>query len=117
MNKITTSLLFASVAAMLVACSGRPVKIASVTDSSRIDRTRGRTISAEAGGFQLLGFIPININSRQQRAYQELLRVADGDEIADVKLSETWAYGFVGTTYWTVFQAKAYPRKPVLPRP
>ncbi|MFO1418292.1 MAG: hypothetical protein U1E83_06440 [Methylotetracoccus sp.] len=117
MNKITTSLLLASVAAMLVACSGQPVKIASVTDVSKIDTTRGRPISADAGGFQLLGFIPININSRQQRAYEELLRAANGDEIADVKVSETWAYGYVGTTYWTVFQAKAYPRKPAVPKP
>lgn len=117
MNKSISGLAFALVAAMLVACSGQPVKIASVTDVSKIDRTRGRPISAEAGGFQLLGFIPINVNSRQQRAYEELLRVAEGDEIADVKLSETWAYGFVGTTYWTVLKAKAYPRKPVVPRP
>ncbi|RYU59915.1 hypothetical protein EWI61_07430 [Methylolobus aquaticus] len=111
MNTVIRSLMASLLAVMLAGCAGDPVKIASVTDVSKIDRTQGRRITAEAGGFQLLLVIPINVNSRQRRAYEELLQEAAGDEIADVKVTEQWAYGFVGTTYWTVMEATAYPRK------
>jgi hypothetical protein len=111
MKTMIRNLLTGLLVALLAGCAGDPVKIASVTDVSKIDRTRGRRITAEAGGFQLLLVIPINVNSRQRRAYDELLQKAAGDEIADVKVTEQWAYGFVGTTYWTVMEATAYPRK------
>lgn len=111
MNIVIRYLTAGLLSVMLAGCAGDPVRIASVTDVSRIDRTRGRRITAEAGGFQLLLVIPINVNSRQRRAYEELLLKAAGDEIADLKVTEQWAYGFVGTTYWTVMEATAYPRK------
>ena len=96
---------------MLGACTGDPVKISSITDLSKVDLTQGRRITAEAGGFQFYLVFPIKVNSRQQRAYQELVEKAGYDAIADVKITEKWAYGFVGTTYWTVMEATAYPRK------
>ena len=93
----------------LSACNSTPVRFDTITDLSTIDSSRGRRIKAEAGGFQLLGVIPININSRQERAYQELMDQAGSDAIANVKVSETWAYAVIGTTYWTVLEATAYP--------
>jgi hypothetical protein len=64
-------------------------------------------ISGAACGFQLLLFFPISINSRAERAYHELVLEAQGDFITDVKVSERWIYGFVGTGYCTEFRAKA----------
>ena len=115
MNALMRRLMIVVISVALLACTGQPVKIASVTDASKIDRTRGRKITAEAGGFQLFEVIPINVNSRQQRAYDELLEKAAGDEIADVKVIEQWGYGVVGTTFWTILEATAYPRKPATP--
>lgn len=92
-------------------CTGDPVRISSIVDLKNVDLTRGRPIYSEAGGFQLYWMIPINTNSRQARAYRELLQMAAGDVIADLKVTERWAYGYIGTTYWTQMEAIAYPRK------
>lgn len=100
-------------------CNGRPITIGSSqlgnsgqkVNVSKIDFTRGRDVSAEAGGFQLLLFIPININDRHERAYQSLRAQAGSDFLSDVKIKESWTYGLVGTVYTTRFEAKAYPYK------
>jgi hypothetical protein len=49
------------------------------------------------------------INGRQARAYQYLLMNAGGDYITDVKVKESWVYGFVGTAYCTELEATVYP--------
>jgi hypothetical protein len=94
----------------LVGCAGQSLMIANGIDQQKIDKTRGRTITGSAGGFQLFLFIPIAINGRQARAYQSLLAQANGDSIADVKVREAWFYGFVGTVYTTTLEATAYPK-------
>ncbi|WP_139557838.1 hypothetical protein [Methylotetracoccus oryzae] len=111
MNVMTRALGCLALAFALEACTGEPVKIDSISDVSQVDLTKGRKISAEAGGFQFYWVFPINVNSRLKRAYQELLEKAGYDAIADVKVTEKWAYGYVGTTYWTIMEATAYPRK------
>jgi len=118
MNKIirlTITLVFVAVL-FVTGCSGVPISVGSLNqpdglDNTNIDLTRGRSISASAGGFQLLLFIPININDRQARAYQMLRGQAGGDYITDVKIKESWTYGLVGTVYTTTIEAMAYPRK------
>ncbi len=80
-------------------------------DNLNIDLTRGRSLSASASGFQLLLFIPININDRQERAYQILRGQAGNEYITAVKIQESWTYAFVGTVYTTTLEAMAYPRK------
>jgi hypothetical protein len=66
-----------------------------------------RPITAEACGFQLFLFIPIGINTRMQRAYEDLKAQAAGDFITKVEVEERWTYGFVGTQYCTALRAKA----------
>jgi hypothetical protein len=61
----------------------------------------GREISAQACGFQLLLFIPLGVNSRQERAWQSMREQAGGKPIVDVEVEEGWTYGFVGTGYCT----------------
>lgn len=99
----------ATLALSLLGCSGHPIKIPNTTDHA-VDKSRGRPISAEAGGFQLFLFIPININSRQLRAYEALKRQAGNDFISDVKVRESWYWAMVGTIHWTQLQAMAYPK-------
>ncbi len=91
-----------------ISCSGVPIKIDSIAKQP-IDTTKGRAITAQACGFQLLLLIPIRINSRLERAYQSLRHKAEGGYIADVKVREKWRYGFVGTGYCTILEATAYP--------
>jgi hypothetical protein len=90
-------------------CVGNPITFPDV-GGEKIDSTRGRPIRASACGFQLMLFIPININERAERAYASLRERAGQDVIADVKVQERWFYAFVGTGYCTVLQATAYPR-------
>jgi len=90
-------------------CSGVPVHIPNVPDQA-VDWSRGRHIVAGARGFQLLLLIPIMTNSRHERAYQELLKEANGDFITDIKIQEFWWYAYIGTIYSTKMEATAYPR-------
>jgi hypothetical protein len=100
----------AAITALLAACAGTPVSLGSRLRNgvpAGIEGGTERQISAEACGFQLLLLIPIGVNSRAARAYQALEQKAGGDFITDVQVQERWSYGFVGTQYCTVMQAKA----------
>ena len=93
-------------------CAGKPVTFKSVDPKEYADvKDKGRKITGSASGFQLLLFIPIGVNSRHENAYGQLLAQADGDYITDVKIEESWTYGFVGTNYKTTMTATAYPKK------
>jgi hypothetical protein len=106
---IAVSIIFS-----FIGCSGQRVKFDTPTPQAVIDKTKGRNISAEAGGFQLLLFIPIKINSRHERAYQELLGKAGPDSyVTDIKVTESWTYGLIGTAYWTKLDAIAYPKSQI----
>ncbi len=99
---------------LLAACSGTPVKTGASNeqiDTANVDFSKGRKITASASGFQLLLFIPININDRQERAFQVLLGQAGGDYVTDIRVDESWTYAFVGTVYKTTIEAMAYPVK------
>jgi hypothetical protein len=97
---------------LLAGCAGAPVNFTgrSVTDLSQIDTTKGERISAQGSGFQLLLLIPIGINGRQAAAYDALLEKAGDRVLSDITITESWKYGFVGTTYITTIEATAYSR-------
>lgn len=108
-----TAIGVAIVSLLLAACSGAPIKTGEANQyagATSIDTYRGRNISATASGFQLLLFIPINVNSRHERAWKALLAQAGGDYVTNIKINESWSYGFVGTVYRTTLEATAYPR-------
>jgi hypothetical protein len=91
---------------LLTACAGTPVPLGTRT-SDAVVAGRATPITAEACGFQLLLFIPIRINDRQARAYNALKAQAPGATITDVRIKESWSYGFVGTSYCTQLLATA----------
>ena len=107
------NVLVALTLVFIVGCTGAPIQLSTVKGGSteNIDFETGRDITAEASGFQLLLFIPININDRHARAYSLLESKASGDYISNVQVKESWTYGFVGTVYTTTITAKAYPNK------
>lgn len=105
-------LFFAGASLFLSGCAGSPVTLNSFP-ASDIILSSGRPISAEACGFQLLLFIPININSRLERAFNELQISASNHNIANLNIEESWTYAFIGTVYCTRLNAIAYQRKQV----
>jgi hypothetical protein len=93
-----------------VGCASDPIRF-NEAPTKTIDFSKGRHISGEFCGFQLLWLIPIKTNGREARAYTELLAQARGDYITDIQIEERWFYGFVGTGYCTKLTATAYPLK------
>lgn len=107
-------LLVCAVALLLCSgCAGTPIQFPEYDGQveTEYDFTKGRLISAEASGFQLLLFIPIGTNTRHEKAYRRLKMIARDDYISDIKVKETWTYAFVGTLYSTRLEATVYPRK------
>lgn len=104
---------FAVLACLILSgCSGRPIHFGNSDQQinrRNIDFSKGRELSAEASGFQLLLVIPININDRHERAYQMLRAQAGSDYLTEIKVKESWTYALVGTIYTTRLEAKAYP--------
>jgi hypothetical protein len=99
---------------ILAACTGTPIRVGTENQQisrDEIDFSKGRHLTADASGFQLLLVIPISINDRQQRAYQTLISKAGNDYLSDVRTKESWTYALIGTVYTTTMEATAYPRK------
>jgi hypothetical protein len=102
-----SNVLSVLIAAMLLAaCTGAPTKVGTSTEVP-VPTGPVRDLEAQACGFQLLLFIPIKVNSRASRAYQQLVVLAGGDYITDVEVKEEWTYGLVGTQYCTTLRARA----------
>ena len=90
-------------------CAGTVVKFNAMPEQP-YDATKGREIMGGACGIQLITFIPIMINDRAQRAYEEMVIAAGGDYVTDIKVNERWIYALVGTVYCTDMKAMAYPK-------
>ena len=106
-NILVTCILIAGVLLSMCGCAGTPVTLKSAATKD-FDQSSGRPISGEACGFELFQIIPIRINSRLERAYEDLLKSARNDILADLTIEERWRYAFVGTKYCTVLEARAY---------
>lgn len=99
-------------AACLLGCStGQPMRIDSIPDTGSLDLGKGRAITAVASGFQLFTALPTTASTRHQRAFQALRDQALNEAIAEVTLTESWYYVFMGTVYKTRIDAIAYPRR------
>jgi hypothetical protein len=96
----------------IIGCAGVPIKFGGNVpnfDNTNVDFSKGHEIMGSASGFQLFGYIPIFINSRQEGAYNALRVMAGSDYITDIKIEESWTYCFVGTLHTTTMKAMAYP--------
>jgi hypothetical protein len=116
MKTLFKYLIVLLVVSTCAACTGTPVNMGSRGAIPAVNAADARTITSEACGFQLLLFIPIALNSRAERAYKDLEAQAAGDFITDVQVQERWSWGFVGTSYCTVIQAKAVPPNKETPK-
>jgi hypothetical protein len=96
-------------ALLCAACKGAPIHIDNVVPSG-IDHSTGRMVEGDAYGFQAMLLIPMGVNSRHERAWDELLTNAGDAYVTDVQLKETWYWALVGTLFHTTFRATAYPK-------
>jgi len=113
-QKILKIFAFYLLIVFFTGCAGTPIKFGGTHpnfDNTNVDFSKGKEIVSTASGFQLLLFIPININSRHEQAFQQLIGMAGRDYITDIKIEESWVYAFVGTVYTTTIKAMSYPRK------
>lgn len=109
-----TVIVMAACLMLAAGCAGTPIKFGGNHpnfDPVNVDFSRGREIEATAFGFQLLVFIPIATNTRHDTAYRELRGKAGQDYITNIRIEESWTYGFVGTFFTTTIRATAYPHE------
>jgi hypothetical protein len=102
----------ATLAGLAVGCTGSPIRVGSVDPERGLtdfDLEHGRRVEAKATGFQVLLFLPIQVNSRHERAWQIILRQADRGHVTDVEIEEIWAWALVGTLYTTRIRATIHP--------
>jgi len=92
-------------------CAGKQVKFTTPDNQQQYDFSKGKSLTAQSCGFQLLLLIPINVNRRAHQAYESLLEQAGPDAmVTDIKVQEKWFYAFVGTVYCTEMEGTAYPK-------
>ena len=108
MNQFLNKTIVTAIIVSLCGCAGTKIHFPSVQPET-LDLTKGRQITTASSGFQLLLLIPIGINGRQAKAYSKLQAAAGQDQIADVKIEESWTWALVGTVYKTKLTAMAYP--------
>jgi hypothetical protein len=92
-------------------CVGKPFSLKNIDPKTYADvKDKGHKVTSSASGFKILLFIPIDVNTRHENAYNQLLTQANGDYITDIKI-ESWTYALIGTIYTTTLTAIAYPKK------
>jgi hypothetical protein len=93
----------ALVAALVAAagCSGPLVNVAPVPPAAY---SEGGTARGEACGMLLFGFIPISVNDRVERAYQQALAEARATSLTATSLTERWYFTPIGPGLCTALE-------------
>ncbi len=91
-------------------CTGMRVEFENAP-LERLDLTRGRKVMGKASSLSLFEVIPIGVNDRQFRAYENLMAAAGNDHVTDIRVIDTWAYVWIGLKYGTIMTGTAYPEK------
>jgi hypothetical protein len=101
--------LLVLLAATAISCAGAPVHFGNQAPVAH-DPETGRELAVQGCGYQLMGFIPIRVNSRARRAYDLLVARAGDNVIGDIQSQERWfwAGGFWGTVFCTRLTATIY---------
>ena len=87
------------------ACTGPLVKVAPEPPTQYVTTTSGQ---GSACGFSLFGVIPIAVNDRAQRAYDEALKASGGTGLTDVNVTERWYWAYIGVVFCTDIDGVGY---------
>lgn len=95
---------------LLQGCSSAPVNVFPLPPPKY--EVLGPVTGLECGSLVLLGsflnFIPVQLNSRLERAYEEALNTIPGTtSLVNVDVHEDWFWWILGTTRCTVINADA----------
>lgn len=88
-----------------VGCAGPFVNVAPSPPAGAVTTRIGR---GSACGVNLMGIIPINVNNRAQRAYDEAVDDADASGLTDTKVTDRWSWIFIGEKFCTYIQGTGY---------
>jgi len=80
-------------AVTMVGCSGPLTKIAPRPTSGATMTREGK---GSACGVNLFGLIPIGVNDRAERAYQQALTNAGASGLTETTVTDRWYYIYVG---------------------
>jgi len=94
--KVVYTLVILSLLVLSVGCSSVPKRMGAI--QGRDYEVIGNA-KASAGGFMLLGFIPIAHNSKITRAYEAAVNQLGGDDLINPTMSESWYWAYVGNGY------------------
>lgn len=109
--RISVFLVTAAILASIgFGCTGDKVQFADAP-MDKLDLSQGHKVTGRASGLQLFGLIPIGVNERQERAYEQMKEAAGDDFVTNVKIQDVWKYVVIGMKYNTIITATAYPVK------
>jgi hypothetical protein len=92
------SLTFLVLALVLAGCSSA---LTSIGPPPPVSYTVIGPSSGSACGFLLLDVIPISINDRTERAYDEAIRKASATALIDTSIVNSWYYALFGVIHCT----------------
>jgi len=90
-------LLIVLVVLALAGCSSMPVKFPAPLDN-QVEGRDYKVLGESEGnsvGMLLFGLIPINQNSRFEKAYDEAVQKLGGDRLLNPTIEERWWWGFI----------------------
>lgn len=87
------------------ACSSALVDIAPPPPAHYVTTHEGE---GTACGVNLLGFIPIKVNSRIERAYQQALEKAGATGLMETQVTDRWYWIYVGDLFCTDVRGTGY---------
>ncbi len=93
---------------MAAACTDPLIKVAPEPPTDYVATTTGR---GSACGLNLFGVIPLGVNDRAERAYDEALQASGGTGLTDVSVTERWYWIYVGDTFCTDIEGMGYTRR------
>lgn len=109
--KIVEIVGIAVLASISFGCAGTKVHFADAP-MDKLDLSRGHTVTGRASGVHLFNLIPLGVNNRQVRAYEQMKQSAGDDYLTDIKVRDSWCcMGVIGEKYGTTLTATAYPDK------
>jgi len=88
-----------------VGCAGPFVNVAPTPPAGAVITHQGH---GEGCGVNLFGVIPILVNDRAERAYKEAVESADATGLTDTKITDRWAWIYVGEKFCTIVQGNGY---------
>jgi hypothetical protein len=107
------SMLVLLLSALLVSgCSGPLTKVAPMPPPGSVLTREGK---GAACGVNLMGVIPILVNSRAERAYNQAVERAGATGLTDTKVTDRWSYIFVGARFCTYVEGMGFRPGPDAP--